>query len=223
MLVGLGCGGDKKCGCNKRVEEGLAGILGDLGDTCGGVPNAANYGTSYAQPGDGAIIRLPLTADQNAAYHADLAVYEQCLGAEQGTPSCPFGSQYVGAFAGGNWLGQCIAIATGQPSTPVAVQVGQFNDVAPVYQPTNPTPVTPVYVTPVVAPVPVVTPVPTPSGTNPTTPTTQTQTQVNATTNGTGTSLIPNTTLPPVVAGIDTSSYLLWGGIGLLAFALLKG
>lgn len=32
MLVGLGCGDKTSCRCKDHIEEGLAGILGDLGD-----------------------------------------------------------------------------------------------------------------------------------------------------------------------------------------------
>lgn len=53
-LRGLGCGDDSSCGC-KDVEEGLAGILGDLGDASGYAQCLSNA-AAIMSPGGAGIV-----------------------------------------------------------------------------------------------------------------------------------------------------------------------
>lgn len=78
--MSLGCGTDTHCGCSKLTEEGLAGILGDLGwtGTCGdprldGSMEDANawstacYGTNPVTGGIPTVKPLPPSTPASAA------------------------------------------------------------------------------------------------------------------------------------------------------------
>ncbi len=124
-------------------RDGLS--CGDDGLGCTPV-SAADFGSYYVD-GNGAIIRSPLTADQNALYLAAMAAYQQCEGLEQGTPKCPVGSFWAGT-SGPNPIGSCVSDYTGQ----------EVPNNVPVYVPPNmqvPTVVPAVKTVVVTSPVPV--------------------------------------------------------------------
>lgn len=87
MLVGLGCGDETSCscGCKDHIEEGLAGILGDLGDITTQYSNCTSnafnryrsQGLSVADANSNALIdcayvQTPVYVDSIAAKNMDL-------------------------------------------------------------------------------------------------------------------------------------------------------